>query len=120
MNAPLKRFLVSRDGLIHLLIHTFLYKLTLQTVRMCVCVSVHAIVSDFVTPWTVYSPLGSSAHRIFQARILEPVAISSPRGSPQPRDQTHVSCLAGGFFTTEPPEKSQIIESDLQFIWVYT
>ena len=29
---------------------------------------------------------------IFQARILEWVAISSCRGSSQPRDQTHVSC----------------------------
>ena len=59
---------------------------------MCVCVSVHAIVSDFVTPWTVYSPLGSSAHRIFQARILEWVSISSSRGSSPPRNWTHASC----------------------------
>ena len=28
-----------------------------------------------------------------QARILEWVAISSSRGSSQPRDQTHVSCV---------------------------
>ena len=27
----------------------------------------------------------------------------SSRGSSQPRDQTRVSCIAGGFFTTEPP-----------------
>ena len=32
------------------------------------------------------SPPGSSVHRILQARILEWVAISSSRGSPQPRD----------------------------------
>jgi len=41
----------------------------------------------------------------FQARILEWVAISYPRGSSQPRDGTLslVSpALAGGFFTTEP------------------
>ena len=35
----------------------------------------------FVTPWNV-----SSVHRILQARIVEWVAISSSRGSSQPRD----------------------------------
>ena len=38
------------------------------------------------------SPLGSSAHGIFQARTLEWIAISSSRGCFQPRDWTHVSC----------------------------
>ena len=51
------------------------------------------------------SPPGSSVHAISQARILEWIAISFSRGSSWPRDQTHVSCLAGGFFTTEPPGK---------------
>ena len=37
--------------------------------------------------------LGSSVHGIFQARILEWVAISSARGSFQVRDQTCVSCI---------------------------
>ena len=40
------------------------------------------------------SPSGSSIHGIFQARILEWVAISSSRGSSRPRDQTHVSCVS--------------------------
>ena len=39
------------------------------------------------------SPPGSSVHGIFQARILEWVAVSSSRGSSQPRDQTCVSCI---------------------------
>ena len=47
----------------------------------------------------------SSVHGILQSRILEWVAISSSRGSSQPRDGTHISCIAGGFFTTEPPGK---------------
>ena len=47
-------------------------------------------------------PPGSSVHGIFQARILEWVAISFSRGSSRPRDWTQVSCLAGGFFTTKP------------------
>ena len=49
------------------------------------------------------SPLGFSVHRTFQARILEWVAISYSRRSPQPRDWTNASCTAGRFFTTEPP-----------------
>ena len=36
-----------------------------------------------------------SIHGIFQARILEWVAISFSRGSSQPRDQTQVSCIVG-------------------------
>ena len=42
-----------------------------------------------------YSPPGSSVHGIFQAKILKWVAISSSRKSSWPRDQTHVSCIAG-------------------------
>ena len=45
------------------------------------------------------SPAGSSVHEIFQARILEWVAISFSRGSSQPRDRTWVSCTAGRSFT---------------------
>ena len=45
------------------------------------------------------SPSGSSVHEIFQARILEWVAISFSRGSSWPQDQTRVSCIAGRLFT---------------------
>ena len=48
---------------------------------------------------------GSSVHGTSQARILERVAISFSKGSSWPRDQTCVSCIAGGFFITEPPGK---------------
>ena len=48
---------------------------------------------------------GSFIHGIFQAGILEWVAISFSRGSSSPRDQTCVSCIADGFFTTAPPGK---------------
>ena len=44
-------------------------------------------------------PPGSPVHGISQARILEWVAISSSRGSSQPRDWTQVSHIAGRFFT---------------------
>ena len=57
------------------------------------------------------SPLGSSVHGIFLARILEWVAMSSSRRSSQLRDWTHVfgvSCIISRFFTTEPPGKALI------------
>ena len=42
---------------------------------------------------------GSSVHGIFQARVLEWVAISFSRGSSPPRDQTWVSRIVGRCFT---------------------
>ena len=44
----------------------------------------------------------SCVHGILQARILEWIAMPSPRGSSQPRDWIWVSCIAGWFFTAEP------------------
>ena len=41
---------------------------------------------------------GSFVHGIFQARILEWVAIFFSNGSSQPKDQTQVSSIAGRFF----------------------
>ena len=43
---------------------------------------------------------GSSVHEIFQARILECIAIYSSSRYSWSRDQTQVSCIAGRFFTT--------------------
>ena len=48
---------------------------------------------------TLCSPMdcnlaGCSVCGLFQARILEWVAISSSRGSSPPRDQIHVSCIS--------------------------
>ena len=42
----------------------------------------------------------SSICGIFQARVLEWVAISFSRGSSQPRDRTWVSCIVGRRFTS--------------------
>ena len=59
-----------------------------------------------VAQWfpTIYDPMdcslpGSSVHGIFQARILDWVAISFSRGSSRPRDWTCVSCIIGRRFT---------------------
>ena len=61
---------------------------------------------------------GSSVHEIFQARILEWVAIFFSRGASWPRDQTHVSYIAGRFFTIwatrEAPNIKKLV---LKFIW---
>jgi len=52
-----------------------------------------------------YSPPGSSIHGIFQARILEWVAIPLPGDFPNPGIKFKSPALAGRFFTTEPPGK---------------
>ena len=51
----------------------------------------------FATPWTVTSK--SSVHGVFQARILEWVAIPFSMGYSWPRDWTLVSCTTDCFFT---------------------
>ena len=53
------------------------------------------------------SPPGSSVHGIFQARILEWVAIPFSRGSSQARDWDCVSCTAGWFFTIWATREAQ-------------
>ena len=76
------------------------------------CMLSRSAMSDSLRPYGLYSPPGYSVYEIFQARILEKVAISFSRGSSQPRDQTHVSCLAGGFFITESPGEPIVYNID--------
>ena len=57
------------------------------------------------------SPPGSSVHGIIQARILERVDIPFSKGSSQTRDQTQVSCIAGGFLTIWATREAQIWQS---------
>ena len=47
---------------------------------------------------TLRKPMDYTVHGILQARILEP--FPSPGDLSQTRDQTQVSCTAGGFFTS--------------------
>ena len=57
----------------------------------------------FVTPWTIHT-----VHEIVEARILQwrsPSPLS--RGSPQLRDRTQVSHIAGGFFTSWATREAQ-------------
>ena len=53
-----------------------------------------SVVSDSLRPHDY------TVHGILQASILELVAFPFSRGSFQPRDRTHVSHIAGGFFTS--------------------
>ena len=47
----------------------------------------------FATLWTAACQPGFSVHGILQARMLEWVAMSSSRGSSQPKDRILVSCI---------------------------
>ena len=60
---------------------------------------------------TLYDPMDYTVYGIFQARILEWIAIPFSRGSSQPRDRTQVSCTAGRFFTI------WATESPIIFLW---
>ena len=66
---------------------------------LCLCMLVTQSCPTLCDPMDC-SPPGSSVHEVFQARILEWIAISFSRGSSGPRDWTQVSYIAGGFFTT--------------------
>ena len=75
-------------------------------VCVCVCVYVHtcrhSVMSDSFDPMDCRPP-GSSAHGIFQARILEWGATSSSRGSSRPGIKPASPSLAGEFFATSAP-----------------
>ena len=63
----------------------FLYESEMISLGVCVCLFTQ-LCSTLCDPIDC-SPPGSSVHRIFQARILEWVAMSSSRGSSPSRDQ---------------------------------
>ena len=76
----------------------------------------HAVVLCLVTQLCppLCDLMGYIAHQaplsmgILQARILEWVAMPSSRGSSQPRDQTQVSHIAGGFFIIGTTRETQL------------
>ena len=61
--------------------------------NLCVCSVAQLYLTLSCNPMD-YSPPGTSAHGIFQARILEWGAISSSKVSSRPRDQTCISFIA--------------------------
>ena len=81
---------------------------------LCTCVPVQSCLT-LCDPMDC-SPPDSSVHGISQARMLEWFTMPSSRGSSQPRDPTCISCascVAGGFFISEPPGKKFHLTSPL-------
>ena len=76
------------------LVYNFVFSLELAIILFCICLafSVRACVLSCV--WLCdpmgCSPSGFSVHAVFQARMLEWVAISSSRGSSWPGDRTRL------------------------------
>ena len=64
----------------------------------CLCVVRVQLCPTLCDPMDGSLP-SSSVHGIFQTRTLEWVATSLSSGSSWPRDWTHISCIAGRFFT---------------------
>ena len=85
----------------YLMTARFLYQDPMQNV---LCAAVCSVMCDTLQPCVL---LGSSVHGIYQARILEWVAITSSRHILDPGIEPTSPTLAGGFFTTsttlEPP-----------------
>ena len=71
-----------------------LYSLKGMCVCVCECVCLVAQSCPTLCDPVDCSLPGPSEHGILQVRKLEWVAIPSSRGSSQPRDQTHVSCIS--------------------------
>ena len=61
---------------------------------------------------TLCDPMDYIVHGILQARILEWVAIPFFRGFSQPSDQTQVSHIAGGFFTSWATQEAQSVDDE--------
>ena len=66
-----------------------------------------------------YSPSGSSAHEIFQARKLEWVAIPSPKDLPDPRIEPMSSALQAVSLPVEPSRKPQMTHTIEEIIIDY-
>ena len=66
-----------------------------------------------------YSLPGSSVHGIFQAGVLEWVAISFSRGSSQPRDWTRVSCTAGRRFNLWATREALPLIRTEYIVWLF-
>jgi len=86
--------------------------------QYCCCCLVAKLCPTLWPPWTIarQAPLFMGFPR------QEPTGVGCHfllRRSSQPKDQTQVSCFAGGFFTTEPPGKSHIFMFIFFSIMVY-
>ena len=78
-------------------------------IYMCVCMCVCAYIYMKVTQLclTLCDPMDYTVHGILQTRIPECVTYPFSRGSSQPRDWTHISHIAVGFFTSWATTEAQ-------------
>ena len=96
----------SNPGLLHC--RQILYHLSHQSTMLCyvLCLVAQSCL-------TLCDPMDYIARQvplsmgILQARILQWVAMPFSRGSSQPRDQSQVSCIAGGFVTVRATREAQ-------------
>ena len=98
----------SNPGLLHC--RLMLYRMSHQGIPQR-AMKVKVEVKSFLTlcdPMGCSLP-GSSIRGIFQAKVLEWVAISFSRGSSLPWDQTHVPCTGRWILTTVLPGNSRNI-----------
>ena len=65
---------------------------------------------------TLCDPIDYTVQGILQARILEWGAFPFSRGFSQPRTRTHVSLIAGGFFTNWPIREALVVEEYEQIV----
>ena len=113
-------------------IHALVCVLCCVCLCLCVCFFSSSFVSDSLKPNGQEkkkkernpmdsSPPGSSFHGIFQARLLEWVAISYSRGSSNPEIRLMIlvsPVLAGGFFTTSATWEALYIYRYYVKLWV--
>ena len=89
-----------------------------ELVSQCLCVCSVAHSCPTLCDPMDCSPPGASVPGILQAWILEWVAMPSSRGSSWPRIWTCascVSCIAGRFFTAQPPGKPLVSQTPWKF-----
>ena len=83
--------------------------LVCQVTSVCMCVSVHMLshVWLFATPWTIarQAPLSMG---FFRQEYWSELPFPSPGDLPHPGMEPTSPSLAGGFFTTEPPGKTDL------------
>ena len=88
----------------------------LKQINVSVCAWVLSCIGLFMTPWTFLSSLGSFVHGIFQARVLEWVAIPSPGDLPQLGIKPISPALAGEFFIPSHQGKHRLPYSFVNFL----
>ena len=84
-------------------------------ISVCACVLNHSVMSDyFVAPWTIIAhqaslSMGFSRQECWSGLAFPPAGHLSNPGIEPVSPMSPI--LAGGFFPTEPPEKSEISDA---------